>query len=266
MPPKRGDSLGGILIFGTLYAVAATGIASLFPQNGDKKETKEETKQDEKSWLQRNTRVKERGYYIRQALEEFKDNENTEPRKLRKAESLPLTKQDRLQGESLLKRSESYIAYFMNRNKSKNDGGTDKDGKYQSPANSQPPNFPNLLSDTIMNCNRDPYLLGRQFQRFRQDNPDNPSEFIWTEYDLYYFTFCPLSASVQSEERYPLEWRHDALRLRSSRAQWRSLMADQHPYDDAMEEWLSSWRQPTIEKWHQDKATNEKGFWKRFWG
>jgi hypothetical protein len=105
MPPKRGDSLGGILIFGTLYAVAATGIASLFPQNEDKKDTMEETKQDEKSWLQRNTRVKERGYYIRQALEEFKDNENTEPRKLRKAESLPLTEQDRLQGESLLKRS-----------------------------------------------------------------------------------------------------------------------------------------------------------------
>ncbi|KAF5265047.1 hypothetical protein FOXYS1_4147 [Fusarium oxysporum] len=217
MPPKRGDSLGGILIFGTLYAVAATGIASLFPQNDDKKETKEETKQDEKSWLQRNTRVKERGYYIRQALEEFKDNENTEPRKLRKAESLPLTEQDRLQGESLLKRS-------------------------------------------------DPYLLGRQFQRFCKDNPDNPSKFIWAEYDLYYFTFCPLSASVQSEERYPLEWRHDDLRLRSSRAQWRSLMADQHPYGDAMEEWLSNWRQPTIEKWRQDKATNEKGFWKRFWG
>ncbi|EXL98083.1 hypothetical protein FOIG_09642 [Fusarium odoratissimum NRRL 54006] len=117
-----------------------------------------------------------------------------------------------------------------------------------------------------MNCNTDPYLLGRQFQRFRQDNPDNSSEFIWTEYDLYYFKFCPLSASVQSEERYPLEWRLDALRLRSSRAQWRSLMADQHPYDDAMEEWLSNWRQPTIEKWRQDKATNEKGFWKRFWG
>ncbi|EXL66747.1 hypothetical protein FOPG_17105 [Fusarium oxysporum f. sp. conglutinans race 2 54008] len=168
--------------------------------------------------------------------------------------------------EQLIRDKESYIAYFMNRNKSKNDGGTDKDGKYQSPANSQPPNFPNLLSDTIMNCNTDPYLLGRQFQRFRQDNPDNPSEFIWTEYDLYYFTFCPLSASVQSEERYPLEWRHDALRLRSSRAQWRSLMADQHPYDDAMVEWLSNWRQPTIEKWRQDKATNEKGFWKGFWG
>ncbi|KAJ0144726.1 ATP-dependent RNA helicase DRS1 [Fusarium oxysporum f. sp. albedinis] len=130
--------------------------------------------------------------------------------------------------EQLIRDKGSYIAYFMNRNKSKNDG--------------------------------------RQFQRFRQDNSDNPSEFIWTEYDLYYFTFCPLSASVQREERYPLEWRLDALRLRSSRAQWRSLMADQHPYDDAMEEWLSNWRQLTIEKWRQDKATNEKGFWKRFWG
>ncbi|KAH7150832.1 hypothetical protein DER46DRAFT_650098 [Fusarium sp. MPI-SDFR-AT-0072] len=104
MPPKRGDSLGGILIFGTLYAVAATGIASLFPQNDDKKDTKEETKQEEKSWLQKNTRVKERGYYIRQAIEEFKDDEKVG---IRKAKPLTLTEQDRLQGESLLKRSGS---------------------------------------------------------------------------------------------------------------------------------------------------------------
>ncbi|KAH7150831.1 hypothetical protein DER46DRAFT_650097 [Fusarium sp. MPI-SDFR-AT-0072] len=154
----------------------------------------------------------------------------------------------------------------MNRNKSKNDDGSDKDWKYQSPTNSQPSNFPNLLSDTIMNCNTDPYLLGRQFQRFRQDNPDNTSEFTWTEYDLYYFTFCPLSASEQSEKRHPLEWRHDPLRLRSSRAHWRTLMAQQHPYDDAMEEWLSNWRQHILEEWREERAVNEKGFWKRFWG
>nr|RBQ87926.1 hypothetical protein FVER53263_13535 [Fusarium verticillioides] len=112
-----------------------------------------------------------------------------------------------------------------------------------------------------MNCNTDPYQLGRQFQRFRQDNPDD-TRAIWTEYDLYYFTLCPVSAS---EEGYPLEWRYDAVRLRSSRAQWRTLMAGRHPYDDVMEEWLSSWRQPIIEKWRQDRAAG-RGFWKRFWG
>ncbi|KNB06318.1 hypothetical protein FOXG_07071 [Fusarium oxysporum f. sp. lycopersici 4287] len=117
-----------------------------------------------------------------------------------------------------------------------------------------------------MNCNTDPYLLGRQSQRLRQDNPDNTSEFIWTEYDLYYFEFCPISASAQKEERYPLEWRYDALRLRSSRAQWRTLMADQHSYDDAIEEWLSNWRRPIIEKWREERAASENGFWKRFWG
>ncbi|PNP53560.1 hypothetical protein FNYG_15737 [Fusarium nygamai] len=113
-----------------------------------------------------------------------------------------------------------------------------------------------------MNCNTDPYLLGRQFQRFRQDNPDD-IHVIWTEYDLYYFNFCPLSAS---EKGYPLEWRYDAVRLRSSRAQWRTLMADRHPYDDVMEEWLSNWRRPIIEKWRQEQAVSEKGLWKRFWG
>jgi hypothetical protein len=117
-----------------------------------------------------------------------------------------------------------------------------------------------------MNCNTDPYLLGRQFQRFRQDSPDNTNDFIWTEYDLYYFTFCPLSASLQSEERYPLEWRYDFLRLRANRVHWRTLMAHQHPHDDAMEEWLSKWRQPLIEKWREERAANAKGFWKWVWG
>jgi hypothetical protein len=112
-----------------------------------------------------------------------------------------------------------------------------------------------------MNCTTDPYQLGQQFQRFRQDNPDD-IRVIWTEYDLYYFTLCPVSAS---EKGYPLEWRYDTVRLRSSRAQWRTLMAGRYPYDDVMEEWLSSWRQPIIEKWRQDRAA-ERGFWKRLWG
>ncbi|KAF4421772.1 hypothetical protein FACUT_10859 [Fusarium acutatum] len=116
-----------------------------------------------------------------------------------------------------------------------------------------------------MNCNPDPYLLGRQYQRSRQDNPDD-IRVIWTGYDLYYFTLCPLLASEKRKEAYPLEWRYDAVRSRSSRAQWRTLMADQHPYDDAMKEWLSNWRQPIIEKWRRDRATSEKGVWKRFWG
>ncbi|KAF4494276.1 hypothetical protein FAGAP_9601 [Fusarium agapanthi] len=109
-----------------------------------------------------------------------------------------------------------------------------------------------------MNCNIDPYFLGRQFQRFRRDNPDNAGA-IWTEYDLYYFTLCPVSASEKTNEEYHLEWRYDAVRLRSSRAQWRTLMAERHPYDDAIDVWLSNWRQPIIEKWRQDGAANEKG-------
>ncbi|KAG4282070.1 hypothetical protein FPRO06_10973 [Fusarium proliferatum] len=117
-----------------------------------------------------------------------------------------------------------------------------------------------------MNSNTDPYLLGRQLQLFRQDNPDD-TRAIWTEYDLYYFTLCPLSTGEKGKEGYPIEWRYDAVRLRSSRALWRTLMADRHPYDDnAIEEWLSNWRQPIIEKWRQDRAAHEKGFWKRFWG
>ncbi|KAF5591530.1 uncharacterized protein FSUBG_10456 [Fusarium subglutinans] len=116
-----------------------------------------------------------------------------------------------------------------------------------------------------MDCTTDPYLLGRQLQRFRQGNPGDAGA-IWTEYDLYYFTLCPLSASEKTNEDYPLEWRYDAVRLRSSRAQWRTLMAGRHPYDDAMQKWLSSWRQPIIEKWRHDRATNEKGLWKWLWG
>ncbi|KAF4949945.1 hypothetical protein FGADI_8546 [Fusarium gaditjirri] len=117
-----------------------------------------------------------------------------------------------------------------------------------------------------MNCNTNPYLLGRQFQRFRQDNPDDMNAFIWTEYDLYYFTLCPLSAPRKVEEGYPLEWRYDTLRLRSSRVYWRTLMAKQHPHGDEMEEWLSNWRQTLIEKWREEKTVDEKGFWKRLWG
>ncbi|KAF5655245.1 hypothetical protein F25303_762 [Fusarium sp. NRRL 25303] len=116
-----------------------------------------------------------------------------------------------------------------------------------------------------MSSNTDPYLLGRQLQQFRQDNPDD-TRALWTEYDLYYFTLCSFSTSGKGKEEYPLEWRYDTVRLRSSRALWRTLMADQHPYDDAMEEWLSNWRQPILEKWRQDRAANKNGFWKRFWG
>ncbi|KAF4949944.1 hypothetical protein FGADI_8545 [Fusarium gaditjirri] len=112
MPPKPkpkpksggGDSLGGILIFGALYAVAASGIASLFEENPDKKDAKEEPKQEEKSWLERNTWVKEKGYYTKQVYEQFKDQKITDV-PIIDTEPLPLTQLDREQAESMLKPS-----------------------------------------------------------------------------------------------------------------------------------------------------------------
>ncbi|KAF5648618.1 hypothetical protein F52700_934 [Fusarium sp. NRRL 52700] len=110
-----------------------------------------------------------------------------------------------------------------------------------------------------MNCNINPYLLGRQLQRFRQDSP-NDTRAIWTEYDLYYFTLCPLSASEKESEQYPLEWRYDTVRLRSSRAEWRSLMVERHPYDDAMREWLRTGDSPSLRSGVERGPRMRRGF------
>ncbi|KAF4444323.1 hypothetical protein FACUT_766 [Fusarium acutatum] len=104
--PKGGETLGGILIGGTLYAIFVAGMASLLEKTGDKKDSKEEPKQTEPNWLQR--RVKEPGYYYKQVQEEFKDHHD---KMKREQESKPkyrtpileLTEQDRLQAESMLK-------------------------------------------------------------------------------------------------------------------------------------------------------------------
>ncbi|KAI1023684.1 hypothetical protein LB505_011218 [Fusarium chuoi] len=107
--PKGGETLASILIGGTLYAVAVTGLASLFEQAGDKKDSKEEPKQAEPDWLQRNFPVKEKGYYMKQVGEEFRDQ--NEKLKIERQHSpstydtslFKLTEQDRLQAENMLK-------------------------------------------------------------------------------------------------------------------------------------------------------------------
>ncbi|KLP05820.1 uncharacterized protein FFB20_05411 [Fusarium fujikuroi] len=107
--PKGGETLASILIGGTLYAVAVTGMASLFEQAGDKKDSKEESKQAEPNWLQRNFPAKEKGYYMKQAEEEFR--EHHEKLQIERQQSPPtydtslfkLTEQDRLQAENMLK-------------------------------------------------------------------------------------------------------------------------------------------------------------------
>ncbi|KAF5591853.1 hypothetical protein FPCIR_5920 [Fusarium pseudocircinatum] len=142
-PPKGGETLGGILFGGTLYAIMVSGLASLLENTNDNnKDIKEEPKQAEPkptgpNWLQK--RLKEPGYYKKQVQEEFKE--------------------------------------------------------FNDKLNAEQPKY----DITILELN--PYLLGQQFQRFRQDNPGDV-RVIWTEYDLYYFTLCPVSAS---EEGYPLE-------------------------------------------------------------
>ncbi|QGI68586.1 hypothetical protein CEK27_012557 [Fusarium fujikuroi] len=80
--PKGGETLASILIGGTLYAVAVTGMASLFEQAG---------------------------YYMKQAEEEFR--EHHEKLQIERQQSPPtydtslfkLTEQDRLQAENMLK-------------------------------------------------------------------------------------------------------------------------------------------------------------------
>ncbi|CVL06917.1 uncharacterized protein FMAN_12010 [Fusarium mangiferae] len=107
--PKGGETLASILIGGTLYAVAVTGMASLFEKADDKKDSKEEPKQAEPNWLQRNFPAKEKGYYMKQVEEEFR--EHHEKLEKERQQSPPtydtsifkLTEQDRLQAENMLK-------------------------------------------------------------------------------------------------------------------------------------------------------------------
>ncbi|PNP53559.1 hypothetical protein FNYG_15736 [Fusarium nygamai] len=102
--PKGGETLGGILFGGTLYAIMVSGMASLLENTNDnKKDSKEEPKQAEPNWLQR--RLKEPGYYNKQVQEEFKEFNDK-----MKAEQpkyhytiLELSEQDRLQAEKMLK-------------------------------------------------------------------------------------------------------------------------------------------------------------------
>ncbi|RBQ78883.1 hypothetical protein FVER14953_21392 [Fusarium verticillioides] len=107
--PKGGETLGGILFGGTLYAIAVSGMASLLENTNDNKkdskeeakqaEPKEESKPAERNWIQR--QLKEPGYYTKQVEEEFK--RNAEPLKYYTSPILELSEQDRLQAERMLK-------------------------------------------------------------------------------------------------------------------------------------------------------------------
>ncbi|KAF5964276.1 hypothetical protein FCOIX_13480 [Fusarium coicis] len=115
--PKGGETVGGILFGGTLYAIAVSGLASLLENTNDNKkdskeeakqaEPKEESKPAERNWLQRH--LKEPGYYTKQVEEEFKEFNDERIAKW-KAEPpkyyntiFELSEQDRLQAERMLK-------------------------------------------------------------------------------------------------------------------------------------------------------------------
>ncbi|KAF5591529.1 uncharacterized protein FSUBG_10455 [Fusarium subglutinans] len=106
--PKAGETLGGILVGGTLYAVLVTGLASILEKKDDKKDSNEEPKQAEPNWFQRHSLVKEKGYYYKQVMDEFyekngkiKTEEQTAPKL--DYTILQLSEQDRLQAERMLK-------------------------------------------------------------------------------------------------------------------------------------------------------------------
>ncbi|KAH7232318.1 uncharacterized protein BKA55DRAFT_580958 [Fusarium redolens] len=100
MPPKP-ESLGGILVGGTLYAVAVTGLASLLPQKDTKKDIKEDNKEDNKH-PERNKAAAQDSYAYKIYKINPEKGEEAEPRRV-KAKPFILTEQDRMQGESLLK-------------------------------------------------------------------------------------------------------------------------------------------------------------------